>query len=276
MCKLIQNVKFPRDVIRDRSGTCIDLAILYASMANAVGLKPYLAFIPGHCFPVIELPGGQQIGIEATGIGGGLNHGSQSFEAVVDSGIKTLAKWQQDGRIYIIDLQDMWTKGIANPELPRLPPNILNDWKISAKLPAHLRQPEQPKQPAPTTAPAFAGVWGGKVTEKLDNGQTITYPVAIEIQAGQKGDYTLRAVSQAQLQSPNGPVSIRIEQTYRGTLSGNQLVFQGTSKVATANGQTKKMSPDNGVAQIVNGMLKGRSGNDADGYENFQFQRQRR
>ncbi|MAG56224.1 MAG: hypothetical protein CMJ83_08040 [Planctomycetes bacterium] len=52
----VQNVKFPRDVIRDRSGTCIDLAILYASMANAIGLEAYLCVVPGPCFPVIKMP----------------------------------------------------------------------------------------------------------------------------------------------------------------------------------------------------------------------------
>src|SRR5262249_55321960 len=30
--KDVQNVKFPRDTVRDKSGTCIDLAILYAAM----------------------------------------------------------------------------------------------------------------------------------------------------------------------------------------------------------------------------------------------------
>ncbi len=274
--QMIQNVKFPRDVIRDRSGTCIDLAILYASMANAVGLKPFLAFIPGHCFPVIELPGGQRIGVEVTGIGGGLKHGSDSFAEVVDTGIKTLAKWQQDGRIYVIDVQEMWTRGIANPELPRLPPNILNDWKIKAELP---RRPDQPKQPdpqQPRNAPPFVGIWGGNVTEALDTGGSITYPVVIQIQRGQNGGYTLQAVSQARVPTANGPMNVRIEQTYAGQLRGSQLVFKGTSKVATANGQKKQMPPDNGVAQIVNGTLQGRAGNDNDGYENFQFQRQRR
>ena len=75
----VQNVKFPRDVIRDRSGTCIDLAILYASMVNAVGLEPHLALIPGHCFPVVRLPGGQLVAVEATGLAGGLRFGSAGF-----------------------------------------------------------------------------------------------------------------------------------------------------------------------------------------------------
>src|ERR671936_406412 len=53
--KFAQHVKYGRDVLRNRAGTCIDLAILYGSVCEAVGLRPVLFIIPGHCFPGIYL-----------------------------------------------------------------------------------------------------------------------------------------------------------------------------------------------------------------------------
>ena len=68
--KLLQHVKYGRDVLRNKAGTCIDLAILYGSLCEAVGLKPVLFNIPGHCFPGVYLPkSGKLITVEATQIG---------------------------------------------------------------------------------------------------------------------------------------------------------------------------------------------------------------
>jgi len=39
----LQDIKYPRDVFRDRAGTCIDLAITYAALAESVwsARQPY-------------------------------------------------------------------------------------------------------------------------------------------------------------------------------------------------------------------------------------------
>ena len=52
----VQNIKFPRDVLRNHAGTCVDLAVLYASVCEAVGLNPVLLLPDGHCFPAIYIP----------------------------------------------------------------------------------------------------------------------------------------------------------------------------------------------------------------------------
>ena len=67
--QLTQHVKYGREVLRDRSGTCIDLAILYASVCQSVGLEPVLYVTPGHCFPAIQLPDGRVMAVETTMVG---------------------------------------------------------------------------------------------------------------------------------------------------------------------------------------------------------------
>ncbi len=121
-----QDIKFPRDVLRDRSGTCIDLAIFYASVCESVGLKSNLMLIPGHCFPVIELPSGSVLPIEATMIGGDAT-GRQTFDDAMKQGARNLQENMMKPH-YLIDVTDKWQQGIVNPELPPLPADVLKRW----------------------------------------------------------------------------------------------------------------------------------------------------
>ncbi len=43
-----QHVKTPDRVLEDRSGNCLELSILYASIIEAMGMEPVIAFPPGH------------------------------------------------------------------------------------------------------------------------------------------------------------------------------------------------------------------------------------
>ncbi len=45
-----QKIRSPKNVIDNSQGTCIDLAVLYASLWEGVGLNPVLVLIPGHAF----------------------------------------------------------------------------------------------------------------------------------------------------------------------------------------------------------------------------------
>ena len=53
-----QHIKYARDVLRNHSGTCIDLAIFFASACESVNLQTALVITKGHCFPVVRLPQG--------------------------------------------------------------------------------------------------------------------------------------------------------------------------------------------------------------------------
>jgi len=272
--QMIQNIKYPRDVIRDKSGTCIDLAILYAALANNVGLRPYLAFIPGHCFPVFQLPSGNVVAVESTGVGGGLRHGTAPFDKMLQYGLKELAAARKDGRIHLIDCYTLWTGGIANPELASLPPDILTKWGIRRDLPAGAAAPAgQPaKQPARQAA-SFEGAWGGSVSETLQDGSTLTYPVAIVIKRQQDGTYLVRSEARAQLRTPQGPANVNMQEEFVGQVQQGKLLFRGRRKVVTVNGKPVQRGLDQGIAQIQGGKLVGRTGNDTEGYTPFSLSR---
>ncbi|MEZ6016678.1 MAG: transglutaminase family protein [Planctomycetota bacterium] len=118
---MVQNIKYPRDVLRDRSGTCIDLAVLYASLVHAAGLPAYLCVVPGHCFPVIGMPDGTLAAVEVTGVGGGGRMGSdaETFGRVFLYGQQELAE-ALAGPHALLDLRHQWTHGVSCPELPPL------------------------------------------------------------------------------------------------------------------------------------------------------------
>jgi hypothetical protein len=113
-----QNVKYGRDVLRNRAGTCIDLAILWASTAKAVGLKSYVVLVPGHAFPVIGLPGGQVMPIESTVIGKG------TFQQATEIGVKAYNEALQ-GDHYLIDIDELQNLGIRSLDLSKVDDNFL-------------------------------------------------------------------------------------------------------------------------------------------------------
>lgn len=155
-----QHVKFGRDVLQNRAGTCIDLAILYASTCQAGGLDPGLVMIPGHCFPFVRLPSGTIVGVEATAVSGTDDGKNVPFEKAAQVGMKELSESIQKGALYLVDVKKLRAMGVPTPELPNLPPSTLNDWGIrladaqqaqNAPQPQGQRQGQQwANQPQPT------------------------------------------------------------------------------------------------------------------------------
>ncbi|ALM75893.1 cysteine protease [Thermococcus barophilus] len=123
--KFAEHIMFPRDVIRDKSGTCIDLALWFSSLAMSQGLKAYIVLMPGHAFPLIQLPSGAIIPVEATAINSGV-----SFQEAIQAGINT---WQKamSGPYIVVNIAEEHSKGIVPPELPQLPADILSKWGIT-------------------------------------------------------------------------------------------------------------------------------------------------
>lgn len=284
--RFVQNIKFPRDVIRDKSGTCIDLAICMAAMGNSVGLKPYLMLIPGHCFPIFRLPDGTMLPVEATGIAGGLRHGSVDLEKAVKIGQKTMQEYAASGNFYLVDPQALWTKGVSNPELPELPADILSKWRLSVEgsgRPRDLGQNPNPGMngsgdgatPRASAAKPYLGKWIGQLSEKLENGQTVTYPVMLTVQQGDGGALVVRAAARAEIRTPQGVVVVEILGQGAGQIHEGRLVAKLTDKRRKVGEQVEKMTPDDLVAQVQNGVLVGRSGNETDGYVDWQLKRAR-
>jgi hypothetical protein len=178
--QFVQDIKFPRDTLMAKSGTCIDLAILYASLAEAVGLQAYLMVVPSHCFPVIKLPkSGQLIGVETTGLRGGDN--AVGFADIVKLGTQEFVEHLKDGRYHLVDIDEKQGKEhITPPDLPPVGPDFLTKCGIQeVHYVAGGREenpPEQnPQQPNPNppnvanppelanpvNAKSYSGTWKG-------------------------------------------------------------------------------------------------------------------
>jgi hypothetical protein len=115
-----QHIKYGRDVLRNRAGTCVDLAVLYASACEAVGLRPVLVVIPGHCFPACYLPSGQLVAVESTAAG------KYSFEEAFKYGLKELEDARQNAA-YFVDIQSSRAMGLHSIDLPEVPVNYLGE-----------------------------------------------------------------------------------------------------------------------------------------------------
>lgn len=269
----VQNVKFPRETIRDRSGTCIDLAILYAALLNAVGLEPHLALVPGHCFPVIKTGAGTIVGVEVTGLGGGLRGHSAEFLEVLEKGTQELKEASEDGRLYLVNVRDLWTRGVANPELDELPADILERWNIREEG----RGQPGTQPPAPRGDNPLLGVWEGEMSERLQNGKTITYPVRIGIDPADGGTFELVFRADVTLPQDDGSELKRVLLEYAtGRLQGQDYVFRATRRTITdpATSETREVeTQDQTIVRVEGGRLVGRTGNDKSGYSRISFAR---
>ena len=77
----VQRIRLPSEVLDQRSGNCIELAILYASAAEALDLEAALILVPGHAYVGIrtDQQGANYYFIETTMIG------DATFSEAVDS-----------------------------------------------------------------------------------------------------------------------------------------------------------------------------------------------
>ncbi len=269
--KLVQSMKFPRDVIRDRSGTCIELTSLYCSMAHAIGLNPYMVLVPGHAFPAVDLPDGGFVAVETTGVGGGQRFGSTPWDQVLQSAMENYQKNMEKGEIVIVNIEDAWTRGVSNPELEAVPPDILQRWGIvldftlsqdggqspTTSGPVQPTQPNQPVQPQvrPADASAFLGRWSGRTQQRWATGQVAEWPITIEIGQGQQG-IAAQVYGETQVQNQWGGWSrIQVSESFRGRLDAAGLVLEGINKTVTIDGMPQYATTDTITVQIQNGLL---------------------
>src|SRR5262249_48238395 len=138
-----QHVKYGRDVLQNRAGTCVDLAIFYGSVCEAVGLKPILYLIPGHCFPAIRLPRrGAIYAVEPTGVG------RFSFQQMSKRGLEEVKAATEDGRLFKVDIQQLHNSGVYGLQLPTLAASTLSDWGIRPLSAEDARAATAPKREA--------------------------------------------------------------------------------------------------------------------------------
>lgn len=239
--KFVQHVKFGRDVLRNRAGTCIDLAILYGSLCEAVGLDPVLFSVPGHCFPAVILPeSGRLIPVESTML-------KSKFEDAVNKGVEQVKKMDAGQTPFTrVDIKKLHKQGVHPIDLPTLGADSLEKWGIKAPAQNQVvvdtprtntnTNPNPNPQPQPAQVNNIVGVWG---TVYAVNGVQIFQ--VCELTAD--GNFVVIAEANGQRITKNG--------TY--TVTGNKLRAtysdgsQGTGTLEWMNKNELKFHGDDGV-----------------------------
>jgi hypothetical protein len=104
------DIKYGRDVLKSRSGNCLDLSLLIAAAAKAVGLKAHIVMMPGNAIVMVELPNGEKLPFETKLLGKG------TIQEAVAEGQKQL-ELAVNGPHLIIDVQSMENQGVRALEL---------------------------------------------------------------------------------------------------------------------------------------------------------------
>jgi hypothetical protein len=178
---LHQHLKYARDVLRDRSGTCINTSIFYASGVEAAGLDAYLILVPGHCFAAARLPQSNElVFVETTGCGGGTLESSVEFAAVCRAGTEEFQKAAATGRFLQVNIAQQRREGITPPELPPLGPSVLDDWKIVIPDAAPERSAPTAGRPGAGGASATAEIIRREQTAK-DEREGLAYHVRVRL-----------------------------------------------------------------------------------------------
>ncbi len=118
---MVQRIRLPREVITGKTGLCIELTLMYASIMANAGLHAIVYLAPGHAYPGFQL-NGQYYAIEATGIGGeGLGQRASVKEALKmgDENLTKLIQGLQagDDRYEIIDVTQLYNEGVVPMEM---------------------------------------------------------------------------------------------------------------------------------------------------------------
>ena len=108
----VQRIRMPADVLKEKSGNCIELALLYASAAEALDLEPAIVLVPGHAYVGVRTDdvNANYYFIETTLIGysdfqGAIDSGTRNFEEAyphidaheIPYGWVTIANAREDG-----------------------------------------------------------------------------------------------------------------------------------------------------------------------------------
>jgi hypothetical protein len=128
-----QYLKYGRDVLRTKQGTCINTAILYASVAEAAGLESSVVVVPQHAFMAIRLPKSRQLFfVETTG---GTTTANAPFAVACARATETFQKAVASGLFFMVNIAELRAKGVTPPELPDVGEDALARWGIDPPPP---------------------------------------------------------------------------------------------------------------------------------------------
>lgn len=118
---ITQSIRLPREVVTGKTGLCIELSLLYASVMMCAGMDPVVYLIPGHAYPGFRM-NGKYYAIESTAIGGEGMGGRSSSQQAYEAGMKSLEKFIQaaqngDTRYMVVDIREAIKNGAVAMEL---------------------------------------------------------------------------------------------------------------------------------------------------------------
>ncbi len=105
-----QRIKFPYEIIKDRSGNCIEVSVLYASILEALRMRPVIALVPNHAFVgvrVWEDPSAPIMWLEGT------ITGYDSYNKARNVGQAEYERWAKENRLLLIDIAKCRKLGIT-------------------------------------------------------------------------------------------------------------------------------------------------------------------
>ena len=185
----VQNIRLPREVIMNANGLCIELAILWSTVMEHLGVRTYLVIIPGHAFTIVVSDSGEWIPVETTAISGKGLGGAATFDQAVEAGVKVWQKARESQKFILFDIQKLQTAGIRPPELKVLDAKMVQDifdkrLEVAKQAaprgnpqPPRQQQQAQPQQPQPGREAPPAAQPGGFVTWAHPQGFfSVSYP----------------------------------------------------------------------------------------------------
>ncbi len=105
-----QYIQFPAETLNNRGGNCVDLSLLFASLAEAVDIKTYLCLSEGHCQVAFEMPeSGDIFALEETEVG---TPGVTAAMAVSDAS-DWISQQIDQGTFFDVDVREQWQNGVV-------------------------------------------------------------------------------------------------------------------------------------------------------------------
>ncbi len=118
---IVQTIRLPREVITGKTGLCIELSLMYASIMASAGMDPVIYLIPGHAYPGFKM-NNNYYAIESTAIGGEGLGSIGSPQQALEAGMKNLKRdWPYlnggDDRYKVVDIREAIKNGAIAMEL---------------------------------------------------------------------------------------------------------------------------------------------------------------
>lgn len=118
---ITQSLRLPREVVSGKTGLCIELSLLHASMMMCVGMDPIIFLVPGHAYPGFKMNGNwyaiESTGVNGEGLGGTLS-AQQAYQKGMES-LKTCLERMQmgDPQYTFLDVREAIKNGAIAMEL---------------------------------------------------------------------------------------------------------------------------------------------------------------